>query len=245
MLIITNDREKWKAEEAAGHTVAWHLSLNTGASWILEKFPDRGYRHHRELTGTSKGSCLILGHGPSRKLFKSWTRSMPVFAINRAVETCPDAEYWCAHEVDVIKSHAERRPRGSTLITQASNAIFSGFQDATQGMTIYAIDAEVDPTRWPLEKRPLYWNETTFGWVLHLVVRMGFEKIYTLGVDLSLGGYTHPAFDDKELKRQHYGVRVRTLEMFTPTEQKLWRERPVEILDMSGGDLPVPKVSVA
>lgn len=244
MLIITNQPDKYKKEKAEGHEIAWALALNTGASWIRHKYPDRGYVHHRALYGTASGACLILGYGPSRSSFVVDKVDIPVFAINRAVDVCPDADYWCAHDIETVKSHAWLRPAGSTLVTQGASAILPGFMEASDGFRVVVIDAEPDPSRWPYETRPLYWNETTFGWVIHLAIRMGFTEIFTLGVDLSLGGYKNPTMDDTELRRQHVGVRERTLRMFEPEEKKLWYDAPARIIDLSGGLLPVEKATL-
>ena len=73
---------------------------------------------------------------------------------------------------------------------------------------------------------------------------MGFTRINTIGIDLSEGGYQHPWVEYGELCRQHAGVRERTLFMFTPKEKKEWYERPVRIVDYSGGELPVEKADV-
>jgi hypothetical protein len=244
MLIITKDPSRYENQEALGNTVVWAKNFNTMAAWVLAKDPDCGYTHFKTLEGTAIGKeCMILGYGPSRKRFKELGYKGTVFALNRAVDEAPDADYWCAHELDVIKSHAHYRAKGSTLVTQGAHAVNREFGPAVEGLKIVMIDAAGDPLRWPKERRPLYWNEITFGWVLHLAVRMGFQRIYTLGVDLSLGGYAHPAMDNAELERQHYGVQCRTIEMFNdPVEKRKWYEREVEILDLSCGNLPVTKV---
>lgn len=245
MLVITSNPKKYRTD--LGNDVVWSCNYNTAAGWALKRYPDRGYIHYKTLEGTAKGKeCLILGYGPSRKRFKSLDYGGAVFAINRAIDEAPSADYWCAHEVDVIKSHATYRSGGSNLITQGANSIFDGFQEATARLRVIMIDAASDPLRWPKETRPLYWNEITFGWVLHLAIRMGFDRIYTLGIDLTQGygpGVHHPGMSDTELRRQHYGVQVRTEEMFVnPIEKAKWYEREVEILDLSGGNLPVTKV---
>lgn len=244
MLIITNNPDKYKAESKDGHTVVWALSLNTGAEWAQKRHPDRGFINYRDLYGKSKGSCLILGYGPSRTKFSRERFDGPVFAINRAVEVCPDAEYWCAHDLTAILSHAKLRADGSTLVTQGGTTILPQFDETTSRFRRVLIDAVSQPSRWPKETSPLYWNETTFGWTLHLAIRMGFDRINTLGVDLSTGGYSHPKFDDVELARQHEGVKHRTLLMFGPTEIGEWYDRPVKIVDYSGGALPVEKASI-
>lgn len=211
------------------------------------KYPERGYLHHSALDGTNQGEeCLILGYGPSRTRYPELGFKGDVFAINRAVDIAPDAKYWCAHERSVVTSHKEFRKPGSTLLTQGVNCRYPEFHDDTKDLKVVLIDAEADPTRWPQGERPLYWNETTFGWTLHLAIRMGYSRIYTLGIDCTLGyghGVLNPFMDEEELHRQHQGVKERTIEMFVnPAERVKWMERSVEILDLSGGNLPVPKV---
>lgn len=247
MLIITNDPRKWPNAEKDGHVLVWHCALNTGAAWGKAKYPERGYQHQKELYGTKNGQeCLILGYGPSRTKYPEIGFKGDVFAINRAVDIAPDAAYWCAHEQNVINSHSKFRKAGSTLITQGVNVRYTDLYENTKHFNVVLIEAEPNPLRWKEGERPLYWNETTFGWALHLAIRMGYSRIYTLGIDCTQGyghGVHNPFMDDEELHRQHQGVKERTIDMFNDPEEKAkWYEREVEILDLSGGNLPVPKV---
>jgi len=245
MLYITNKPHLYEKERLEGHDVVWECALNMGAKWIITMYPERGYIYHGDLSNTQSGPCTILGYGPSRLKFNRSKFAGPVFAINRSIEVCPDAEYWCCHDRDVIEEFAHTRPKGSYVLTQGCQGRYPSFEEATKGMKVVMVDAEANPSRWPMpDSKPLYWNETTFGWALHLAIRMGFTTINTIGIDLSLGGYKHPKMDDEELKRQHEGVRERILRMFEPSERLEWYDRPARLVDYSGGLLPVEKATL-
>ena len=105
-------------------------------------------------------------------------------------------------------------------------------------MPAYAVEVAGDPGRWPEGNRPLYWNEITLGWCIHLAIRMGAKRIVTIGTDLTTGypdGFIQTGRSKDWQLAQHIGCRERTIEMF---------RKDVEILDASGGAMPCPKVKL-
>ncbi len=75
---------------------------------------------------------------------------------------------------------------------------------------------------------------------------MGAKRIVTVGTDLSVGyadGFLQPGKDQDWITAQHIGTRERTREMFLKDKAQ-WYERDVEILDASGGAMPVPQVKL-
>lgn len=210
---------------------------------IIARNPPQPWTHMSALYGRHAGETIIItGSGPSltgavEALGKT---KHPIMAINRSVKVVP-ARYLLCHDKDAIlelKDHPNAQ--------KAEKIISCQIMEFVPGLPLYGIEANGTPTRWPEGKRPLYWNEITLGWAIHLAIRMGAARIVTIGCDLSSGyvdGFVQAGHDHDWLKAQHLGTRERTLEMFQK-DKHLWYERPVEILDASGGLMPCPKVKL-
>jgi hypothetical protein len=197
----------------------------------------------RELYGRHEGETIIItGSGPSlagaaETLAKS---KRTIMSINRSIKSVP-ATYFLAHDPDAL---LELKDHPNTQ--RAQKIVSCQVMEHAPGMELYGIEASGKPSRWPLSSRPLYWNEITLGWAIHLAIRMGAARIVTIGTDLSVGysdGFVQPGKDKDWLLAQHIGTRERTIEMFERDKSE-WYERPVEILDASMGAMPVPKVKL-
>jgi len=214
-------------------------------SWyaVRKRHPNEPWKHSRELYGKHDGATfLITGSGPSVKTLGKIPKDWVVMSINRSVVVPERVDYWCACDVDAV---SQVRP------AQTVTRVF-GIQtyDQMKGKPFYAVEFNGTPLRWKLpETRPLYWNETTLGWVIHLAIRMGASRIITIGTELSAAGqfdgFVQPGKSRDWQCAQHLGVRDRMLSMFSPVEKLQWYERPCEILDASNGALPVAKVRLA
>lgn len=211
-------------------------------SWyaVNQRCPGQPWKHMRELYGRHTGATiLITGSGPSVKTLGKIPKDWVVMSINRSVTVPERVDYWCACDIDAV-TQVEPSPSITRVF---------GIQtyDRMKGKPFYAVEFNGAPMRWKNpETRPLYWNETTLGWVLHLAIRMGAARIITIGTELSMEGQ-FDGFVQKGMKKdwqiaQHLGVRDRMIGMFKPEEKLQWYERPCEILDASNGALPVPKV---
>lgn len=182
----------------------------------------------------------MVGSGPSR-LSLSLPLSLPVLAINRAILDHPSAKYWAAHDIDSMTDVVGALKTLPTLITYSPNTVKERWGELLKYSPIL-VDVFLDPSRH--KKRPLYWNMTTLGWVFDLLSLWGYGPIYTIGCELTQGGYVNPHFTDDELKRQHLGVRERVKEMFRPENKHKWASN-VRIVDLSNGNLPVEKRDLA
>lgn len=212
---------------------------------VRRRNPDQPWLHMKDLYGRHEGeTLLILGSGPSlNRLPADTARKVTTLAINRAILPFP-ARYWLCHDRDAWSENKD-----AENAVRAAGIFSIQLYDLLSGVPCTLIEADGMPHRWrdPLT-RPLYWNETTLGWAIHLAIRMGAKRIYTVGTELSDQGQ-YDGFVQKGRSRtwqadQHRGVRERMTEMFLPENHKLWKDRDVEILDCSGGALPVPKASI-
>lgn len=208
---------------------------------VMDRNPGEPWTHMKALYGRHPGETLIItGSGPSLipALPLLGKTKHPLMSINRSIKAVP-ARYFVAHDPDVVvelKEHPNFQAAERIVSCQAL--------EFAKGTAFFGIEAMTQPTRWPSDRRPLYWNEITLGWAIHLAIRMGFDRIVTVGIDLSTGypdGFIQPGRDKDWLYAQHLGARERTLEMFQKDKAE-WYERPIEILDASGGAMPVPKV---
>jgi hypothetical protein len=213
-------------------------------SWqaVQKRAPGNPWKHMSELYGTAQGkTVLIAGSGPSVRTLESVPEGWTVMAINRSWKACPRVDYWCLTDPSSLKENPDA-PETMTKIV--SIQLYSWLI----GKPAYMVSFAGNPLRWPEGKRPLYWNETTLGWVIHLAIRMGAERIITIGTELSeegqYDGYVQPHRNREWQKAQHFGVRERMLLMFKKDRDQ-WLERPVELLDASNGALPLPKVRIA
>ena len=233
MLIITNKPEEWKAWKDAGHQIVdAKVPPCSAAKWDRE---GTGLSFKR-LDGTGKGACLILGMGPSRKLYNpKW--DLPTFGINRAaLEMTPT--YWVAHDEDSVMDCDAVVPDSVPLLTYSFHHLKPSF-DKVKRRVVYYYDIYHDPTLHL--KRPLYWNGTTLGIALDVAVRMGFDPIYTLGTDLTVGGYVNPHMGEEEMKLEHTTVKNKMCYMFLPDQVPKWNTTGAKIIDLSGGNMPCEK----
>lgn len=214
-------------------------------SWyaVNQRCPGQPWKHSRELYGKHTGATiLITGSGPSVKTLGKIPKDWVVMSVNRSVTIPERVDYWCACDIEAIS-----QVEPASTVTR----VF-GIQtyDHMKGKPFYAVEFNGEPLRWKNpETRPLYWNETTLGWVIHLAIRMGAARIITIGTELSASGqfdgFVQPGKTKDWQVAQHLGVRDRMLGMFTAEEKLQWYERPVEMLDASNGYLPIPKVRLA
>ncbi len=213
-------------------------------SWysVSKREPGNPWKHMTELYGKHEGkTILVTGSGPTVKQLK--TRILPkdwvVMSANRSVMVPDRVDYWCASDPTALEQ-VNPSPKVNRVL---SIQLYSWMK----GKPFYAVEMNGQPLRWRKpETRPLYWNETTLGWMLHLAIRMGAARIITIGTELSYDGQ-YDGYVQRQCSRdwqiaQHGGVRDRMLEMFKPEEKLQWYERPVEMLDASNGALPIPKV---
>lgn len=205
---------------------------------IKKRRPDAPYHSMRELYGTEKGKTVfVCGSGPSLTQSPS---KLPgtTFAINRAI-THVQADYWCFADMEAFRQH------GTHENAKAAKTCFgSGLHLFFPDTPAYLIEAVGTPARYTKEaERPLYWNLSTFSWALHLAVKTGAARVVCVGCDYSLDRY-HDGYEPKGyegLMDKLFLVSLdRMREMFGPDKAE-WFDPSVEILDASGGNLPVRK----
>lgn len=234
MFIFTNKPELYK--DLPQSEVIRPIRLNDKVDFVLKSFPNDGFISFRSLYGTAVGrTAWLIGYGPSWSLGSTKKLDGDIFVINRAIRGYPNATYWACHDIDAIPECMDSKGPGTKIITQAGNIYCT---TAWPHRDTILIETDRNPERWLLpEKRPLYFNQTTLGWLLDLAVKMGYSRINLLGTDdHTTWEYVSPKFDEKELRRQHVGCRERMLEMFV-SDEKQWRDRPVVIADYSNGSL--------
>lgn len=234
MLYIVRDPSKYAKEAAAGHDVIPQVHEVRTAN-RLEK--DGEGKNFRALEGTASGPCLILGMGPSRHKLPSGIK-VPVFGINRAAAEHP-VDWFVAHDWMTLPV-CERVPKHIPLLTYACNWLRPDYKYVRgSGREVWFYDIYADPTLH--KKRPLYWNASTLGILLDLTIRMGYGPIYTLGTDLTIGGYKNDVIPDAVLAESHKELRAKMDFMFTPKELPKWNPNGVKVLDLSGGNLKAEK----
>ena len=232
MWYLSNKMDRIKELQDSGMKACSSNWLNARVDTILRTYPSSLLHSFREYIGTASGPALILGNGPSRRLVNGGSFGIPVFAINRAIGEYPQSDFWCVHDREIFETHEAYLHSIKVLITQSANitVIFKKLVSKT-----ILIDATPDPQN--RKDTWLVWNETTLGWTLHLAMLMGYNPIYTLGCELTEGGYVNPKYDAAELARQHLGVRLRMIDMFAHPER--WYNGKTEFIDLSGGNMPV------
>lgn len=236
MIILTKHPDSY-AGKLAPTQITPHQMVNCKVDYIIKKYPQYNVTSFRDLYRTKRGrTAWLIAYGPSWDKLVGHEPKDDTFVINRAIVGYPNATYWAAHDCAVIPECLASKSKDTTIITFAAN-VFSEVEWPRNGSVV--IEADPNPERWLLpEKRPLYYNQTTFGWLLHLIVMMGYDRVNLLGTDdHTTTEYKHPVFDEKELRRQHVGVRERILEMFSPAVQPSWRVRDIKIVDYSEGSL--------
>ena len=228
MLIITNRPEKYKEYSDAGGSVISNFVQYYSADRIASEQDAKSFR---DLVGTRSGACVIIGMGASRKKLVGKNISVPIFAINRAIVEFPQSEFWCAHDVEALTLVGPKVPTTATLITYAVQCRTPSW-DHVKHLKKVLYEIFTDPRR--NTRRPLFWNETTFGPTIDLAIRMGFTKIYIAGVDNSVGSYVSEEYDHAELVRQHLFVQGRIKQMFDPFWVGAWNPTGAKLIDLSG-----------
>jgi hypothetical protein len=230
MIYIVKDPSKYAAQAAAGHDIIPQVhEVRTAAR--LEK--DGHGKNFRALEGTASGPCLILGMGPSRHKLPAKVR-VPVFGINRAAVEHP-VDWWVAHDKMTLGVHGGV-PKGVPLVTYACNWLRDEFRPVRDsGRAVWWYDIYADPTAH--KKRPLYWNASTLGVLLDLTIRMGYGPVYTLGTDMTEGGYDNEVIPKQDLLLSHRELRFKMDYMFTRSQIPKWNPSGVKVLDLSGGNL--------
>lgn len=224
-----------------GGEVVNDIVYNSDPDYLVQKL---GYGNsYRKLYGAYSGAVLVLGMGPSRKKILGRKLSIPVIAINKAAEEYPEADFWLAHDRASIKFLGERVKPGMPMLTHSYNVYQPEWEKrGSRPVYFYEIACSSEPRK--DAKLPLYWNESSFGLAMSLAPRMGFTTVYTLGIDMTTGGYTSYSMGPDEMETQHKSVANKIMSMFRDSEIPKWRLWPFKIIDLSGGKLPVEKGSI-
>lgn len=217
---------------------------------IKKQRPDAPFKDMRSLYGKFSGeTAFICGAGPS---LSSCPVKLPgpTFAINRAIKHV-QADYWCFSDVLATRDSGSH-PNAKTSEWAFGSALHVFFPDVAG----YLIEANGQPLSHKNEAdRPLYWNGSTFSWVLHWAVKSGAKRIVTIGCEFSLAGYfdgapirppvqsDNPDVAALSARILSESARVRVDDMFGP-DKAHWFDPSVEILDASNGYLPVPKIKL-
>jgi len=207
-----------------------------------KNYPEMTQRGMRELFGKHKGeTILICGSGPSLSKCPE-NPEIPAIAINRAI-TRVKTPYWAFVDMEAMRLYGEH-PNAKQAAKMFGANLYILLKDLENA---YQIDFVGYPNSVKNEaRRPLYFNCNTFAWTMHLAIKMGAKRIVTIGCEFS----ETPYFDG--FKPSGYGApedqaalmrigRNRMLEMFG-ADRDQWFDPSVEILDASGGALPVTKV---
>jgi len=234
MLYIVKDPSKYAAEKAAGHDIIEQVhQVRTAVR--LER--DGEGKNFRALEGTASGPCLILGTGPSSTKLPAGIK-VPVFGINRAAAWHP-VDWWVAHDQFTL-AWSDRVPKHIPLLTFACNWLKPDFKAVRDsGRQVWFYDIYPDPTAH--KKRPLYWNASTLGLLLDMTIRMGYGPIYTLGTDMTEGGYKSDVLSESDLLLSHRELRKKMDFMFTEEQVPKWNPNGTKVLDLSGGNLKAEK----
>ena len=242
MLVITKHPERWKHLDPKMNDVISDFFEYAGADRIAEEQHQQSFR---STYGTESGPVIVMGMGPSRLELKGRKVKYPIMAINRAILDFPEAKYWCAQDRESIQDCLPKlKELGATpaLVTYACHFRTDWWKNADWLKKIF-IEIFPDPRRHA--RRPLYWNQTTVGWTWDLAIRMGFSKIYCIGIGTSTRSYVNPHYSHEYMDAQHACVRDRLVEMFLPSQIGGWNEKGVPLVDLAfDGYLPIEKGSV-
>lgn len=237
--------------KANGAEVWTNLMSRASYKGIKKRRPDAPFKDMRSLYGKYQGeTAFVCGAGPS---LNSCPHKLPgpTFAINRAIKHV-QADYWCFSDVLATKDSGDH-PNAKAAQWVFGSALHVFFPNVPG----YLIEANGQPLDHKIEaERPIYWNGTTFGWVLHWVIKTGVKRIVVVGCEFSLEGY----FDGTPI-RPYVGLlpeecdalrsritsetgRIRVDDMFGPDKAQ-WFDPSVEILDCAkDGYLPLPKTKL-
>lgn len=216
--------------------------VNEWARWIIGKHPGKPWKEMRDLYGKHQGeTILVCGAGPSVKRIKE-KPALTTIAINRAIQVVP-ADYWAWQDEDSYKfsgTHPNAMAAKMVCITQ-------GYKQAGD-RPAWFVDASESPTRWANpELRPIYGNQLTLTWVIHLCLRMGARRVVTIGCEFDgsghWDGFIQPNHTKKWQVAQHYMGCAKMMVMMEHHRGEWQPENPqFEVVDASGGNMPVPKV---
>lgn len=234
MIIITNRPEQWADAEKVGCEVVPHIHPTRTAAGLASEGEGRCFK---DLVGTRGGDCLILGMGPSRRSLPA-DIGIPIFGINKAAQE-HRVDYWMVHDHPAL-ALAPKVPVGVPIVTFANNWLRDtwGYIRGT-GREVWFYDMYADPTAHA--RRPLYWNATTLGLTLDLAFLMGFTRIFTLGTDLTVGGYKNDFMDEQDVITSHEAMKDKMRHMFRKDELPKWNTKGLPVIDLSGGNMPCEK----
>lgn len=242
--VITNKKNMNSPEiqqmRAAGAEIWTDVHLRASYAGVKKLYPNSNFRDMHDLYGKFKGETVfICGAGPSINACPEVLPG-PVFAINRAIKKVK-ADYWCFSDVKATRDSGDHK-NTKTAMWAFCAAMHIFFKDVPG----YLIEANSRPMDHLIEAdRPLYFNGATFSWVLHLAVKSGAKRIVIVGCEFSLDGYFDgtailPFSGQLNSRIVSETARLRVDDMFGEDKTQ-WSDPNVEILDASGGYLPVPK----
>lgn len=236
MFILTTKPWLYEPERLRGHSV-YNAQFKpwtdvTAAATGLGK-------SYKELFDTRSGACLIVGMGPSRNLLHNYDIDIPTICINKAA-TEFRCDYWAIHDWDGVLAWHDKTMNKAPMLTYCYHVDKPDLPKLGREVFFYEIYSDPQLHR----RKPIYWSETTLGCALDLAIRMGFRTIYTIGTDLTEGGYDNPYFKPEELKIEHRMVRRKIEHMFSAEELPKWKPADVRIIDLSGGHMPTEKASL-
>jgi len=233
---------KYKAMARPGADVFPSRVIHADYEANRKNYPEMTQRGMRELFGKHPGeTILVCGSGPSL-----WNCPVkppcPTIAINRAI-TYVQADYWAFVDMEAWRLYGDHCHAKAAKKMFGANMyiLLKDLQDDA-----YQVDFCGYPNSIKNEaRRPLYFNCNTFAWVVHLAIKMGAKRIVTVGCEFSATPYFDGFIpkdyeaDGKQEALMNVG-RNRMLEMFGADKEQ-WFDPSVELLDASGGALPVPK----
>lgn len=233
---------EYKKAGREGVEVFPNLAIHADYEANRKNYPAMKQRGMRELFGKHKGETVfICGSGPSLKDCPSKLPG-PAIALNRAI-THIKADYFAFVDVAAWRMYGEHE-NAKTAAKMFGSNLYIMLGDIENA---YQIDYLGYPNSIKNEaRRPLYFNCNTFAWAVHLAIKMGAKRIVCVGCEFSetpyFDGFVPPGYevDDCQAGLMRIG-RNRMLEMFGEDKAQ-WYDPSVEILDASGGALPVPKV---
>ena len=235
-----------KMEQYAGHGFeVWsdHI-IDASYAGLIRDYGEIPQKGMRDLYGKYKGETVfVCGSGPS---LASCPEKLPgpTIAINRAI-TKVKADYWGFVDMEAWRLYGQHEnAKGAAKLF--GSGLYIMLKDVAPA---YLIEACGSPNRYErADNRPLYFNCNTFSWVIHLAIKMGAKRIVTIGCEFSLTPYFDGFMPQGyEVDRKQEGLmligRDRMLEMFG-ADMCQWYDPSVELLDASGGALPIPKVKL-
>jgi hypothetical protein len=245
--VITRDPRRLSPEvqrmKANGAEIWSNVMIRASYEGIKKQRPDAPFKNMRDMFGRHKGETVfVCGSGPSMKVCPGALPG-PTFAINRAVKQVK-ADYWCFSDMKAIRDSGEHM--NAKTATWAFPSAMHVFLKDVPG---YLIEAVGNPSDYKIkEQRPLYFSGATFSWVLHWAVTSGAKRVITVGCEFSMDGYFDgtpilPFSGQLNNRIVSETARLRVDDMFGE-DRGHWFDPNVELLDASGGYLPIPKTKL-